>query len=238
MDENVRHSYLKAMGIQLWYPRRELPNAKPGPLRTLTNPVGEVEDRNPLQKADVTAATAKADIARVLSGAASNGDELCPSAPIERATPFKLCLFTNPSCCVIFEVPLSVTELGSKHLRLVGDISRALGSANQECTITFQQWPMIQNDHGAKSDADAQFVLQRRLKRLIGDTATKLLIMGKVSARYLPVEDQTLRLREDLSADFSNTVAATTQGIDDLLQDPIQKRDVWAKIESLKELGR
>lgn len=242
MDEKVRHSYLEAMGIQLWYPRVELRSAKPSPLRRLPSPAGEVEDRVPMQQADVKAVKAKADIASVLSGrkavVVSNGDKKPSREVHEGVTPFKLCLFhSKAACCVIFEVPLQDKELDPRHLRLVEDINRALGSDKHKKTVVFQQWPMIKNRNVPQSDADARVVIQRRLNQLIGDSATKVVIMGDVAARYLPVEAGSLKYSEVLSAaERSKSVATVTLGIDELLQDPIQKRGVWIKIESLMQL--
>lgn len=239
MDEKVRHSYLKAMGIQLWYPRVELRSAKPSPLRRLPDPVGEVKDRVPMQQADAKAVKAKADITGGLSSrkaaVVSNGDKRSSKEVNQGITPFKLCLFhSKPACCLIFEVPLQDKELDPRRLRLVEDINRALGSDKHETTVVFQQWPMIKNRDVPQSDADARVVIQRRLNQLIGDSATKVVIMGDVAARYLPVEAGLLVCSEVLSAaERSKSVATVTLGIDELLQDPIQKRDVWIKIESL-----
>ena len=228
MDERIRHTYLKSMGIQLWYPRLVLPNAKPSPQRRLISPVGEA--RNRMRKTDVTASQAKEDIAGVLSGGHApivSNDLKSPGAGTGDVTRFKLCLFyTEPGCCVVFEVPLQYMELDSRRLKLVEDISQALGSHRQKKTVVFQQWPMIKTRNVIQSDADAQVVVQEKLSQLIGDRRNTVVIMGEGAARYLPVEAGALKLREDLSAvDVSKTVAGVNPGVEEMLQGPIQKRD-------------
>ena len=236
MDERTRHTYLKAMGIQLWSARVVLPNSKPGPQRRLIEPTRDVDDRNSMRKSDETAVRAKAGIAGVPSGKAdtvSNGDNRPPPAVMAGATPFQICLFhSEPGNCVICEVPVQLSELDAGRRRLVEDICRALGSETNKNTVVYQQWPMVRNRNVTQSDTDAQVVIQEKLDKRIRAGATKVVIMGEVAARYLPVESRTLKYRENRTAD-NTVVAAVTVGIDELLQDPIQKRDLWGKLESL-----
>jgi len=239
MDDKKRRSYLESMGIQLWFPKVELPNAKPGPLRRPTIPVEEVSASDPETEPGSTGVRMKADATGTRSGSGtdpSTGDDNKVSAVVaENVEPFKLCMvYSDPGICVAFEIPLQDRELNSRYLTLVEDISSVLGSRNPKRTIAFQQWPIIQNRNVPQSEVDALLVIQGKLKQLIGDTPTKLVIMGNVAARYLSAEARNFKYKQNQHvADFSNTVAVVTQGIDELLQDPIQKRNVWTKINPL-----
>jgi hypothetical protein len=235
MDETRRRSYLNAMGIQLWHPRIDLPNARPSPVCRLVQPVGEVKDRDPGEQANV-AIKSRVEFSAVLpDNPAVRGDGRAGPVVVQEVAPFKLCLFyADPGSCLAFDVPLQTVQLDARRLRLVEDISRALGSDNQKSTIVFQQWPMIQNRDVPQPEEDARLVIQRKLKQLIGQTSTKLLIMGKVAARYLPIAVGTVDHGENPPAvGIDNTVTAVVPGIDELLQAPLEKKRVWAALESL-----
>lgn len=171
LSEQNRQDYLKAMGIQPWFPRYDLPNALPPrgfDLPTEVNasqqpyakeqllqdlvhaspPPGSSEKMGSAQVLAMTTLAPEAAKAATETKPLPREEETVKAKPKEPISRFRLAtLSPNEECLVITEMPhTGLSQFTRFHQRLLNDILLALelptASSNEEDAISEFLWPL------------------------------------------------------------------------------------------------
>lgn len=250
--ENVRQGYLKAMGIQTWFPRYQLANAKPPrPFDWITEDARAFSET---QKVICTAnnqparpqhrstagyaPTKPVDILGQFMPASTTAEEPLTPKPVKQPlTPssrFRLMVISlSDDCLVIAEMPHSgLNQFSSYHQKLLNDIIRALKLDGNTAPIMREfVWPMT-NGRGLLSlleqddcaAADAVNVYLNTQHRL--DRRKNILLFGQAAARFVLDPQKTFDQLRGLQP-LPDQCFAVTYGLNELMKQPALKREAW-----------
>lgn len=227
LDQGLRRQYLKALGIQLWVPRVELPGAKS-------------------ICADTTAAKGALDCAaepvilKTQHRVAIDNNLLPDSEHQQRAgsakaTPEKqpVCVnmatvFYTGQCLVIAQLEAGETQLSAPSLRLLGELLHALGvDINQKVSVDRLDWP-------AQQSVDSQPSFETLLQSLqLKQPGKFVLLLGEEPYRLLKTDPS------DFMSDCGELVscgaqsAIATLALAQMLDEPKLKAQVWSDLQPL-----
>ena len=254
--ENVRQGYLKAMGIQTWFPRYQLANAKPPrPFDWITedarafsetqNVVCTAQPAQPQPRSTADyAATKPADILGQFMPPATTAEEPPTPQPIKQPlTPssrFRLMVISlSDDCLVVAEMPHSgLNQFSSYHQKLLNDIIRALKLDGNSAPIMREfVWPMtngrgllslLEQDDGAAADAVNVYLnTQHSL-----DRRKTILLFGQAAARFVLDPQKNFDQLRGLQR-LPDQCFAVTHGLNELMKQPALKREAWQDLAPL-----
>lgn len=254
--ENVRQGYLKTMGIQTWFPRYQLANAKPPrPFDWITEDAKAFSETQqvvcaaqpaqpqPRSTADY-AATKPADILGQFMPPATTAEEPLTPQPIKQPlTPssrFRLMVISlSDDCLVVAEMPHSgLNQFSSYHQKLLNDIIRALKLDGNSTPIMREfVWPMtngrgllslLEQDDGAAADAVNVYLnTQHSL-----DRRKTILLFGQAAARFVLDPQKNFDQLRGLQR-LPDQCFAVTHGLNELMKQPALKREAWQDLAPL-----
>lgn len=247
MEELQRQAYLSAMGIQLYYPRREVAGAKALPASHLV-PSNALSTPSPALTVDSEEAASQS--------APGKNEETSPAPEHEtendaerkaesggepqRGLKFELCYYKiNAELAVIDEIPHHSGEKSHSHsLALLQAILLALGVDSKDCQFkpeTFS-WPLA-----AALEMKSEPALEAR-KALLGfikkrqeiDLFRNLLIFaGQIDEILMhPSGEEESRDFQFANCDYYVTI---TSSLRSMLAYPMLKRDTWHHLQPLRQ---
>lgn len=261
MNELQRQAYLRAMGIEVVYPRLPVTAARPSPDYDLPAvlPATPGSGQQVASAADTATEAAGSTRARVVSELASGGSEArsgkrraVSSVPAAANTPaqsgatgsdadaalrFRLhYLPVNAALSVLWEVPLhAASDQERESLILLGNILLALAAPLPAATPPVEtfDWPII--DAGSEMQAGVrqagQAVEGFMAMRRRRDGFTNLLVFASQVASILPGQGEHSDHRLD-KLDCHQTCVSSLQA---MLSVPAIKKDVWQQLQPLRQ---
>ena len=251
--ENVRQGYLKAMGIQTWFPRYQLANARPPrPFDWITEDAKAFSETQkvvcaaqPQHRSTADYAPTKpADVLGQFMPPATTAEEPPPPKPIKQPlTPssrFRLMVISfSDDCLVVAEMPHSgLNQFSNYHQKLLNDIIRALKLDGNSAPIMREfVWPMtngrgllslLEQDDGAAADAVNVYLnTQHRL-----DRRKTILLFGQAAARFVLDPQKNFDQLRGLQR-LPDQCFAVTHGLNELMKQPALKREAWQDLAPL-----
>lgn len=245
-SESLRQGYLKAMGIQTWFPRYQLTNAQ---LPRLFEGIAEDTDTSTPaaihQPSSDYSPTKPADILGQFIPATQPVEE--PAAPPDTvkqptvpASQFRLVIVSvSDDCLVVAEMPhTGLNQFSRFHQQLLNDILRALNiSTNSAPAIREFVWPMtdrrgllsqLEQDDDAAADAvnvylNTQHDLARR---------KTILLLGQAAARFVLNPQKKFEQLRGLQTN-SGQRFAVTYSLNELMKQSVLKREAWQDLAPL-----
>ena len=248
-SESRRQGYLKAMGIQTWFPRCQLANAQaPRSFDWITENAKDFPAAQPVintfhtgqpQSQAAYSPTKPADIL---------GQFLPVEKPTEQPTAilepvkqqsisisrFRLVIISvSDDCLVVAEMPHSgLNQFSRYHQQLLNDILRALKlSGNHAPTMREFIWPMadrrgllsqLEQDDCAATDAVNVYLnTQHRLA-----SRKTVLLFGQAAARFVLDPQKSFEQLRGLQPNSEQHIAVT-HGLNELMKQPVLKREAW-----------
>lgn len=251
VNKAMRAQYLRAMGIQTWFPRTELPGAKASPLPEAAC----VEEVLAESSAPATPEPGQPVTKRKASGvlrSEANVDQPAEKVPLTDETRskrtekadiprFRLASSIYADQCLVL-TDLSVDsdpQLSASQQRLMFGILNALGiKLHQPPKMTLFNWPMLRTHHVDQSESVAVDAVKAFLNaQLEGQRSIAfVLLMGEVAGRYLlPHEFELPNSRGKLWS-VMEYPALMTHSLDRILEQPLLKREVWQDLQPLCRL--
>ncbi len=227
LDQGLRRQYLKALGIQLWVPRVELPGAKntgsdltaaKGTLDCAAEPVILKKQRRvaidnnllPDSEHQQWAGSAKATLEK---------QHVC----VNMAT-----VFYTGQCLVIAQLEKGETHLSAPSLGLLGELLHVLGvDINQRVSVDRLDWP-------AQQSVDSQPGFETFLQSLqLKQPGKFVLLLGEGPYRLLKTDppDFIGGCGELVSCGERRAIA--TLALDQMLDEPKLKAQVWSDLQPL-----
>lgn len=248
VNELQRQAYLKAIGVECYMPRLQLPGAKPSQLCVLP----EVSQSVIPEPVPTEAAVAGATVTGSHIGAAAIAQIFGDEALDRRAD--KRSADTPPVDRVAQAIPrfaLSIVRAGEilvidngltgecdpqAYLRLIHNMLFALGIEPAPLYIEAFVWPMakVRSAHVDQSETAARQTLNAYLSKQLERSAGRfLLLMGDAAANYVS-DTQSAEIavfaHSQLPAQCLMTRSAAAA-----MQNPLQKRDLWHDLQPLRQ---
>lgn len=233
VSEPLRKQYLRAMGIQVWTPRIDLPGAKQPPV-TADTVVERDSQPSPVTEEAISPAVQPDE--RPSAKTQTQQEKTSRNNP-----EFRLVSLLYPGqCMVVSDVSLhSQPQLSDQQSQLLSALLHSLGVTDRDAVQpTFFSWPLLQSlqidqsRHGAIEAVQAFFSAQTGRQSL-----RFVLIMGETAGRYiLPHEAELAEPRGKLWS-IKEYPALITQSIDAMLAEPLCKREVWRDVQPLLRLN-
>lgn len=261
MQEAHRQAYLRVLGVTSWIPRQPLSGAARGrrPLiATVTAEPFASTVKEPLQQGVAQAASpvlrneSGADAARQAMlavrtasrpesvSAATNKVDAEPTETLaaqstqsQACTPFSAQLWLSGPCALLLEVPALGLGARSPGARLLADILRAVQLPAPAQFIADFKWPLTRNTQLDQSEAAAHQALQAFVQgRLEQHSVVSLGSFGQYAgllAKASVAEVSAAVGREEALDGLPSAWFAP--GLDELLQSPAGKADLWALLQ-------
>jgi|GEM_PF-4264130 len=254
-SESLRQGYLKAMGIQTWFPRCQLANAQPPrPFDWIaedasafaeTQPVANAPQPTQPQPPSDYSPTKPADIlGQFMPAAKPAGEPTATREPIKQQTAlisrFRLVIVpVSDDCLVVAEMPHSgLNQFSRYHQQLLNDILRALKlSGNNAPVVREFIWPMtdrrgllgqLEQDDCAAADAVSVYLhTQHALAR-----RKTVLLLGQAAARFVLDPQKNFEQLRGLQPGAEQHIAVT-YGLNELMKQPVLKREAWHDLAPL-----
>ncbi len=249
LNESLRQGYLKAMGIQTWFPRYQLANAQaPRSFDWITEDAGNFAAAQPVtnllrtvqpQPQAAYSPTKPADILGQFMPAEKPVEKLAVALePVKQQSislsRFRLVILSvSDDCLVVAEMPHSgLNQFSRYHQQLLNDILRALklGGNNAPAMREFI-WPMtdrrgllsqLEQDDCAAADAVNVYLnTQHRLA-----SRKTVLLFGQAAARFVLDPQKSFEQLRGLQATSEQHIAVT-HGLNELMKQPVLKREAW-----------
>ena len=262
LPEDKRQEYLKALGIDNYFPRYRLPEApKPVPCDwpeswIMPSPVSaelsisekddnvaigiNTEEIIPYVKKPQQRNTPK-DILEKEQPVAVQGNET--ARPLEGKNKQEeirlqlLCIRANDNLAIINAMPhFGPNHLSCQHMKLLQNL---LLSANISIeTLQAKEkpfhWPMVQGEHVDNGKTAAALALTAYLQQKLVDWQfSKLLIMGELVVSRAFAPDEKQE-KTPPSLDEQTWKTFYTRSLDEILQSPTLKKEAWSVIKNLR----
>ena len=257
MNESQRKVYLRAMGIDVYYPRAILPGAKSSPAyefdlieegQTLpidSSSVQEEESKAPDTQLEI-AENGSAETESIEQEAAARAGPDAKVDLIEAEQPeqkkeeesselrFSLRYFrVTDSVAVIDEYPLQQSaDSRDKSLHLLRNILRALNIEVEVLSPELFSWPLIE---GLTEETDSANAAKQALQGFIAgrqeqDGFKNLIVFVGVIDDLL-VGPERAENRRDYQIENSDTFITITQSLQSMLSFPDLKKDAWHQLQ-------
>lgn len=250
MDERVRMEYLAALGIDMYMPRRQLPGARPSPVRAtpMSAPAGSPQPRMPSRLATqvTTPGPETAGIHQLVDalveektafpqakmpGQQQPGHQQPEVAPDSAVTiRFVLnCWRVSPDLLVIdSHQPGRALPTGT----LLGNILRAIGLPASLPSADTLRWPVIRQSEARLADA-REMVAGFLAGHMQARPATVVWLMGEAAVRACTDFDAPMDecLGKDLQLPGLAVPALAMPSLLDMLVDPRLKAVTWHAIQ-------
>ncbi len=227
LDQGLRRQYLKALGIQLWVPRVELPGAKS--VCADTTAAGNSPDCTAESIALKTQHRVEIDNNLRLD---SEHQQRAVSA---KATPEKqpVCInmatvFYTGQCLVIAQLETGETQLSAPSLRLLSELLHALGvDIDQKVSVNRLDWP-------AQQSVDSQPGFETLLQSLqLKQPGKFVLLLGEGPYRLLKTDPSDFLGGCGELVSFGKRGAIATLALAQMLDKPKLKAQVWSDLQPL-----
>jgi hypothetical protein len=246
MAEDRRRAYLRAMQIDVWLPRTELPFAAPSRLELLeyVEPVDlpEVESApvvtKPTPKVDVPAARlVKPERSAVLPIKAATPEPEPRPEPIKREAPprFSLQLLRAGCCLLLVDLPASASLAGRDPAYvLLRNMLHAAGLPDSPQLLGEPiRWPLLANVALDQGPAEARtFVQSVVASQLEAEACDCLWLMGHAAARFVSSDEVAIECQE-IRLDSLGS-AWVIPGLEALMEQPRLKADVWRAMQRIR----
>ncbi|MDD7805349.1 MAG: hypothetical protein PUP46_07290 [Endozoicomonas sp. (ex Botrylloides leachii)] len=258
--ENNRQAYLDAMGIQVWFPRKVLPNAQPArpfdwfieeqehaPDSSLYSIPKSIDSDSPSPVAPIQPVRATDVLNHISSAQPVIAKSVPPSSIVAKAaatiTSFRLVVIPlDQQHLVVADMPYTgLSQFTRYHHRLLQDLARAF-QLPQPVFETAREfvWPLTSRAEGllhqiSQNDQAATDAVNAFLVNQYDLPQKKLvLLLGQAAAHFV---FDPMRTFEELrgvhpEADTEQTVAIT-HGLNELMKIPSLKVDTWADLQAL-----
>jgi hypothetical protein len=232
MNELTRVATLQAMGIECYFPRRQLPGAAPSRRLAVvrrpppTQPAAKVaeqgEPAGPRARDQGAALPQRPRPERVGGAPASPAAKPAGGArPRIVAEPFSLAVLVAGRWLWL-EEPAG-RELGQEQLQLVQAMARALGQTGSVAEVSRFDWPMHSNPQLDQSDEAAGCAAAAFISRKLEQYRCQALVLLGARARgRVPL------------AQLGGATVVATAGTAEMLADPWLKRQVWQDLQPLR----
>ena len=230
LDQGLRRQYLKALGIQLWVPRVELPGAKSVCADTIAagdspdctaEPIALKTQRRAAIDSNLLADT-ELKIHQQLDG------DGCPTPEKQPVCINMATVFYTGQCLVIAQLEMGETQLSAPSLRLLGELLHALGvDINQKVSVERLDWP-AQQSVGSQSSFETllqslQLKQPGKFVLLLGEGPYSLL--ETTSPDFISGDGELMSCGE-------RSVIATLP-LAQMLDEPKLKAQVWSDLQPL-----
>lgn len=257
--ENLRQCYLKAIGVQTWFPRCQLANARPprpfdwitedarafAEVRKETRTADDLTTQPQHQSTAGYAPTKPADILGQFLPTSTPAVE--PSAapePIKQqlapSSRFRLVVISvSDDCLVVAEMPhCGLNQFSSYHHKLLSDIIRALKlNGNNAPAMREFVWPMTDGrgllsllEQDDGAAADAVNVYLNTQHSLA--SRKTILLFGQAAARFVLDPQKNFDQLRGLQP-TSDQCFAATYSLNELMKQPALKREAWQDLAPL-----
>lgn len=233
LDQTLRKQYLKAMGIQLWVPRVELPGARKSGGGTdmagyaLDDPEESVVSAAMHQDAMANHPSSDSQLKNLQQVAQERQSAL--AKPSVRAT--MVTVFYTGQCLVIAQLEEGKTQLSASCGRLLAELLYSLGvDVSPKPRVDRLDWPP-QTSVGADSPSGLDGLLQ---SLQLEQPGRFVLLLGEGPYSLLEISPS------DYSSSCGNLMCCAEQRIivtltlDKMLDDPHIKGQVWRHLQSLR----
>ena len=257
MNESQRKVYLRAMGIDVYYPRAILPGAKPSPayefdlieqgqslpIESSFVPEEESEDPNTQleiaenENAETESIKQEASVRTELDAKVDLTEAEQPEQKKEEESSelrFSLRYFrVTDSVAVIDEYPLQQSaDSRDKSLHLLSNILRALNIEVEVLSPELFSWPLIE---GLTEETDSANAAKQALQGFIAgrqeqDGFKNLIVFVGVIDDLL-VGPERAENRRDYQIENSDVFITITQSLQFMLSFPDLKKDVWRQLQ-------
>jgi hypothetical protein len=251
LPEALRREYLRALGIESYFPRVQLPCAPESALVGLVDPSAVMaEPAHPESPQDEPSARPVPEKpAPAIRPAPAARQETAPTTPAETQKPVRqreeirlklLCIRAGNDLAVINAMPHAGQGLLSpRHSALLVNLLKAAGIAveNLQSEDKPFNWPMVTGLHVDNSKRAAATALSAYLQQKLADwQCNKLLVMGEEVVGRLfgqdnPGEDDAASVP---SLENGKWQLVYTRSLDELLQRPTLKKETWMQIRKLR----
>ena len=257
--ENLRQGYLKAMGIQTWFPRCQLANARPprpfdwisedakafAEVQNETRTADKLTTQPQHQSTADYAPTKPADILGQFMPTSTPVVEqsVVPEPRKQQLAPssrFRLVVISvSDDCLVVAEMPhCGLNQFSRYHQKLLDDIIRALKlNGNNAPAMREFVWPMTDGrgllsllEQDDCAAADAVNVYLNTQHGLA--RRTTILLFGQAAARFVLDPQKNFDQLRGLQA-TSNQCFAVTHSLNELMKQPALKREAWQDLAPL-----
>lgn len=262
-QEQNRHRWLEALGIDSWLPRGALPGAAPPApwVERFRYPdshavedwpdeagVCPEQEETPSPAAAVESVTAPAaarpriDTAALLSaptGPAAPAPVRPAPAPITAEIPrFKLAFLLRQDLLIIDTLPPHQRQgFSREHRTLLTGITAALGAKAELSDASMVTWPMLTSRTLNQSADEARAAVRRKLERTlkVHGGIRHLLLMGEAAAHWVLEERAPLdELQGRCFTLPAGIPAVVTLSLTELLRLPERKAETWRDIQPLR----
>ena len=257
MNESQRKVYLRAMGIDVYYPRAILPGAKPSPayefdlieqgqslpIESSFVPEEESEDPNTQQEiaenenAETESIKQEVSVRTELDAKVDLTEAEQPEQIKEEESSelrFSLRYFrVTDSVAVIDEYPLQQSaDSRDKSLHLLRNILRALNIEVEVLSPELFSWPLIE---GLTEETDSANAAKQALQGFIAgrqeqDGFKNLIVFVGVIDDLLGGPERA-KNRRDYQIENSDTFITITQSLQSMLSFPDLKKDAWHQLQ-------
>lgn len=240
MIELQRQKYLKAMGVEHYYARFDLPGAKPSSIVPLQKPehsssaeVG-LSPQSPGSSVDLgeltSTLTDNPGVSRKTSPqvqSESTASSKAPNSTAESVSFSLLVVSTNVDLLVVDD--LGTADNHEQSLQLIQNILLAMG-LDARCHFQHVTWPINQGGLLDSSEETARQMLQGVINR---HEAKHLLLLGADAKRY--IGQPSWQMGEIVSLSNQTELALYTYSAQEMLLDASLKPIVWNHLQPLKE---
>ncbi len=230
LDQGLRRQYLKALGIQLWVPRVELPGAKSVCADTIA--AGNSPDCTAESIALKTQHRAAIDSNLLADTELKIHQQLdgdgCPTPEKQPVCINMATVFYTGQCLVIAQLEEGETQLSAPSLRLLGELLHALGvDINQKVSVERLDWP-------AQQSVDSQSSFETLLQSLqLKQPGKFVLLLGEGPYRLLKTAPSDFMGGCGELVSFGKRGAITTLALAQMLDEPKLKAQVWSDLQPL-----
>lgn len=249
LPENQRQEFLQAMGITSYFPRLRLPGAPEPvqcewpaewqPARTAgTGEADAVVQVSPVPAEEKGKATGvQTEIEPEIEPEKEiEIEKVSTTAGTAEAIRFQcLCIRVNRDLAILNAMPyMGAGHLIDRHWALLVNLLRAAGIPHGDMQAEEKpfRWPLLQGDHVDSSRPAAAVALVAYLQQKLADWQfSRLLVMGELAiAPVFTLEDG----EEGVTLDSQAWETAYTRSLDEILQRPALKKEVWAQTGVLR----
>ncbi|GJM12831.1 MAG: hypothetical protein DHS20C12_12340 [Pseudohongiella sp.] len=254
MNELKRQAYLEAMDIQTYFPRQQLPGAKPSPIYEIPKIVAEAEDSiahapaqadkkqtslKAIEELRSQPATARKATVTAIKPAEQAPNEQEVDAAAEQAQSLNFTLRyhrISETLAVLDEVPTQGSrQLNEQSRQLMQGILTALGQNDFDSLSSAEEfsWPPL-SEYSRKNTPEIEAA-----KAIAGFLQMRHETDGFSNLLVFAAQVEEVLLRSDTAArDFDSGkgyFTTITHSLPSMLAVPTLKRDVWQHLQVLKK---
>lgn len=244
LPEKTRQEYLQVLGIESYFPRKQLPGAPKSAAIEWAEESPSMEVEQPVQPEPVTVPesvpTKPESSAETKSPApvlpASDSSKQIEAGEDKRETPaaecrLKLaCIQVNSELAVINAMPhLGPEQLSAAHRHLLFNALKAAGIRTDDLAMEEKpfHWPMMHGQSSDNSRTAAAGALTAYLHQKFTDWQFKqLLVMGEHAIRHVYESEDGAEAAQSLEGHGWEPIY--TRSLEEFLKNPATKRELWA----------